>query len=85
MHKFSPAVSLVVDCADQAEIDYFWTRLAAGGEPGRCGWLTDKFGLSWQVVPRALPALLSRGQSVLNEVLKMNKIDIATLERVGEV
>ncbi len=85
MHKFSPAVSLVVDCADQTEIDYFWNRLAEGGAPGRCGWLTDKFGLSWQIVPRALPALLSRGSHVFTEVMKMNKLDIATLESAGEI
>jgi predicted 3-demethylubiquinone-9 3-methyltransferase (glyoxalase superfamily) len=82
-YKFTPAASLMVDCADQAEIDHFWSRLGEGGEPGRCGWLTDKFGLSWQIVPRALPALLARGGGVMPALMTMNKIDIAALERAG--
>jgi predicted 3-demethylubiquinone-9 3-methyltransferase (glyoxalase superfamily) len=81
--KFSPAVSLVVDCADQAEIDYFWRRLGEGGSPSRCGWLADKFGLSWQIVPRALPALISRGSSVMQALMGMDKIDLAALERAA--
>ena len=83
MYKFTPAVSLMVDCADQAEIDHFWSRLCEGGQPGRCGWLTDKFGLSWQIVPRALDSLLSRGGAV-QAMMKMNKLDIAALGRAGE-
>ena len=82
-YAFTPAVSLVVDCADQAEIDRFWSRLGEGGEPGRCGWLKDKFGLSWQITPRALPALLSRGPGVMKAMLDMGKLDIAALEDAG--
>jgi len=84
MYKFTPAVSLMVDCADQAEIDHFWSRLCEGGQPSRCGWLTDKFGLSWQIVPRALPSLLARGGGVMQAMMKMDKLDIAALERAGE-
>lgn len=83
MYKFTPAVSLMVDCADQAEIDHFWTGLSQGGAPGRCGWLTDKFGLSWQVIPRDLPALLSRGPGVMKALMGMDKLDIAALQRAG--
>ena len=82
-YKFTPAISLVVDCADQAEIDHFWAGLGEGGEPGRCGWLTDRFGVSWQVIPRALPSLLSRGPAVMKAMLTMQKLDIAALERAG--
>lgn len=81
--KFSPAISLVVDCADQAEIDYYWRRLGEGGTPSRCGWLADKFGLSWQIVPRALPALISRGSAVMQAMMGMDKIDLAALERAA--
>lgn len=83
MYAFTPAVSLMVDCADQAEIDHFWTRLGEGGQPGRCGWLTDKFGLSWQIVPRALPSLLARSPGAVQALMKMDKLDIAALERAG--
>ena len=83
MYAFTPAVSLMVECADQAEIDHFWSRLGEGGKPNRCGWLTDRFGLSWQILPRALPSLLSRG-GAMQAMLKMNKLDIAALERAGE-
>ena len=81
--KFTPAISLVVDCADQAEIDYFWRRLGEGGTPSRCGWLADKFGLSWQIVPRRLPTLLSCGPAVMQAVARMDKIDLAALERAA--
>ena len=56
---FTPAISLIVNCDEQAEIDGYWERLSEGGAKGRCGWLTDKFGVSWQIVPRALPELLT--------------------------
>jgi predicted 3-demethylubiquinone-9 3-methyltransferase (glyoxalase superfamily) len=83
--KFDEAISFVVDCRDQAEVDYFWERLAEGGKHGMCGWLTDKFDLSWQVVPRraielttdADPAKAARAMAAL---LKMRKIDIAAVE-----
>ena len=81
--NFTPAISLVVDCADQAEIDHFWARLGEGGAPGRCGWLTDRFGVSWQITPRALPRLLSRGPAVMKAMLTMQKLDIAALEAAG--
>jgi predicted 3-demethylubiquinone-9 3-methyltransferase (glyoxalase superfamily) len=84
-YKFTPAVSLVVDCADQAEIDHFWARLSEGGQKNRCGWLADKFGLSWQIVPRDLPALLSRGPAVMQALMKMDRLDIAALRRAGEI
>ena len=83
--KFTPALSLIVNCDDQAEIDAMWEKLAEGGQPGQCGWLTDKFGVSWQIVPRALPALLSGGDAeradrLMRAVLPMKKLDIAKLE-----
>src|SRR5580765_1594457 len=58
--SFSEAVSFQVDCADQAEVDHYWERLSEGGEEGPCGWLKDRFGLSWQIVPRVLPVLLAQ-------------------------
>jgi predicted 3-demethylubiquinone-9 3-methyltransferase (glyoxalase superfamily) len=87
MYKFTEAFSLFVPCDTQAEIDDLWTKLTAdGGEPGRCGWLKDKFGLSWQVVPTTLASLLSdpdpvRTGRAVQAMLKMNKLDIATLQR----
>lgn len=82
---FTEAVSFQVDCADQDEVDYFWDRLVDGGEESQCGWLKDKFGLSWQVVPTALPELLNqpdpdKGQAVMTAMLSMRKIDINALE-----
>ncbi len=83
--KFTEAVSLVVKCEDQKEIDDYWEKLSAGGKPGVCGWLKDKYGLSWQIVPAKIGELLQGGQSksnrVMAEVMKMTKIDIAALER----
>ena len=83
LHHFTPAISLMVDCADQAEVDHFWAHLGEGGAPGRCGWLVDRFGVSWQVAPRTLPSLLSRGPAVMKAMLTMSKLDIAALERAG--
>jgi predicted 3-demethylubiquinone-9 3-methyltransferase (glyoxalase superfamily) len=80
---FSEADSLIVTCDDQAQIDRFWARLSAGGSESQCGWLKDKFGLSWQVVPRVLGELMSdpeRARRVMPALLKMGKLDIATLE-----
>jgi predicted 3-demethylubiquinone-9 3-methyltransferase (glyoxalase superfamily) len=80
-HKFNEAVSLVVDCADQAEVDYFWNKLTAdGGQESMCGWLKDKYGLSWQIIPTALPKLIANPRA-MQAMLTMRKIDIATLER----
>lgn len=83
---FTEAVSFMVDCADQAEVDRYWDAFAAdGGEPGPCGWITDRFGLSWQVVPRALMQLLNDpdpkvAEAVMRAMLQMSKIDVAGLE-----
>lgn len=83
--KFTEAISLSVDCADQGEVDWYWSRLSAGGEEGPCGWLKDRYGLSWQVVPRRLPELLEDSDprvagAAMNAMLAMKKIDIAALE-----
>ncbi len=83
--KFTEAVSFVVDCASQDEVDAYWEKLSDGGQPGPCGWLKDRYGLSWQIVPTALPALLTdpdpaRGQRVMAAMLQMQKLDIAALE-----
>jgi predicted 3-demethylubiquinone-9 3-methyltransferase (glyoxalase superfamily) len=84
--KLSEAVSFQISCEDQAEVDYFWEKLTAdGGEESVCGWLKDKFGLSWQVVPTALPRLLADPdegvrERVMGAMMKMKKIDVAELE-----
>lgn len=82
--KFNEATSFVIDCETQEEIDFYWNNLTLdGGEEGNCGWLKDKFGLSWQVVPTVLPKLLSnpeKAQRVMQAFMKMKKFDIATLE-----
>ena len=86
VHAFTEAVSLVIDCETQAEVDRYWETLTAdGGQPGDCGWLKDRFGLSWQVVPRRLPELLTdpdpaRAQRAMQAMMQMQKIDIAALE-----
>lgn len=80
--KFNEAASLVVHCENQEEIDYYWTKLTEGGEESMCGWLKDKFGLSWQIVPSILGKLVSdpeKGQRVVHAFLKMKKFDILTL------
>ena len=84
--KFSEAVSLQVMCDTQLEIDYFWHKLSAGGEPGQCGWLKDKFGFSWQVVPSRLSQMISsaegeRRERMIAAVLQMKKFDLDALER----
>jgi len=83
---FTEAVSFVVNCENQEEVDYFWSKLSSGGEESRCGWLKDKFGLSWQVVPTVLPKMLqdkdaARAKRVMHAMLQMDKIDIATLKK----
>ena len=84
--KFTEAISLVVNCETQEEVDHFWTKLSAGGQEVQCGWLKDKFGISWQVVPIALMEMLgdkdpARSQRVMAAMLKMKKIDIEPLRR----
>jgi len=84
--KFNEAVSFQVPCETQEEIDYFWSKLSEGGEEGHCGWLKDKFGLSWQVFPTALPQLLmhenpKKAQRAMRSMLQMRKIDLAALKR----
>ena len=84
--KFDEAVSFQILCETQAEIDYFWSKLTEGGSEGPCGWLKDKFGLSWQVVPTIVPELLSdensaKAQRVMKALLQMRKLDIAALKQ----
>jgi predicted 3-demethylubiquinone-9 3-methyltransferase (glyoxalase superfamily) len=84
--KFNEAVSFQVHCETQQEIDYFWSKLGKGGQEQPCGWLKDKFGLSWQVIPKALPEMLmhenaDKAQRVMKSMLQMRKIDLAALER----
>jgi predicted 3-demethylubiquinone-9 3-methyltransferase (glyoxalase superfamily) len=84
--KFDEAISFQVFCETQEEIDYFWSKLSEGGSEGPCGWLKDKFGLSWQVVPSIVPELMSSGDAqkadrVMKQILQMKKIDIATLQK----
>ena len=83
--RFSEAVSFQIECADQAEVDRYWEMLSEGGEQGPCGWLKDRFGLSWQIVPSRLYELLrdpdtARAQRVMKAMLDMGKIEIAGLE-----
>ena len=85
MFKFNEATSLVVTCDSQEEIDYYWEKLTEGGEESMCGWLKDKFGLSWQIVPSILGKLMSdpeKGQRVMQAFLQMRKFDIPTLLNV---
>jgi predicted 3-demethylubiquinone-9 3-methyltransferase (glyoxalase superfamily) len=84
--KFTPAISLVVHCETQAEVDRLWAKLSEGGAPVQCGWITDRFGLSWQIVPNALGRMLqdpdpARAKRVMAAMLGMVKLDIAGLER----
>lgn len=83
--KFTPAFSFVINCETQQEIDHYWEQLSAGGQVQQCGWLTDKYGLSWQIVPVVLRTLLSdanaaKAQNVMTAMMKMIKLDIKTLE-----
>jgi predicted 3-demethylubiquinone-9 3-methyltransferase (glyoxalase superfamily) len=84
-YQFSPASSIVVECADQAEVDYYWDRLTDGGAEVACGWLADKYGMSWQIVPTAFYTLASdpdqgKASRVMAAMLSMKKFDIAALK-----
>jgi predicted 3-demethylubiquinone-9 3-methyltransferase (glyoxalase superfamily) len=86
--KFNEAISFHVACESQEEVDYFWDRLGAGGQIQQCGWLKDKFGVSWQIVPTALPKLLghpdrAKANRAMQAMLQMKKLDIAALERAA--
>lgn len=89
-YPFTPAVSFMIDCEDQAEVDHYWDALTAdGGAESMCGWLTDKYGLSWQVIPKALGRYLgdpdrAKAERVTRAMLEMHKIDIAALDRAAE-
>jgi predicted 3-demethylubiquinone-9 3-methyltransferase (glyoxalase superfamily) len=87
--KFTEAISFLVNCETQQEVDEFWEKLSAGGEKSRCGWLKDKYGLSWQVVPTILGELMSdkdreKSKRVMNAMLQMDKIDINGLKKAYE-
>ena len=87
--KFTPAISFFVNCETQAEIDELWERLSAGGEKSQCGWLTDKYGLSWQIVPSILGKLLAdrdpaKAKRVMEAMLQMHKLDILKLKQAYE-
>jgi predicted 3-demethylubiquinone-9 3-methyltransferase (glyoxalase superfamily) len=89
MFTFSPAISFFVKCETQEEVDQYWGKLSEGGERQRCGWLKDKYGVSWQIVPAILGQLLQdkdagKSTRVMNAMLKMDKLDIAGLKRVAE-
>jgi predicted 3-demethylubiquinone-9 3-methyltransferase (glyoxalase superfamily) len=86
---FSEAISLQIACADQTEVDHYWTRLVDGGEESQCGWLKDRYGLSWQVVPDALGELLSdpdreRATRAMRAMLGMRKLDVAALRAAAD-
>jgi predicted 3-demethylubiquinone-9 3-methyltransferase (glyoxalase superfamily) len=85
VYKFTPAISMFVDCRTQEEVDHFWEKLSEDGRKDRCGWLTDKFGLSWQIVPTVLNQMLRdpdpvKAQRVMEAMLKMDKLIIKDLE-----
>jgi predicted 3-demethylubiquinone-9 3-methyltransferase (glyoxalase superfamily) len=82
-YQFTPAVSFVVRCDSQQEVDHYWAKLSAGGSEIQCGWLKDKFGLSWQIVPACLPDLIKHPKA-LQAMLRMKKLDIAELQRAAQ-
>ena len=89
LFKFTEAISLVVNCETQEEVDHFWTKLSAGGQEVQCGWLKDRYRVSWQIVPTVLPEMLqdkdpAKARRVMAAMLKMIKIDIAALKRAYE-
>ncbi len=86
--SFTPAISFFVNCETQEEVDELWDKLSAGGQKERCGWLKDRFGVSWQIIPTVLGELLShkdraKAQNAMNAMLQMDKIDIAGLKRAA--
>src|SRR6266487_5635425 len=86
---FTPAISLFVNCETQKEVDELWEKLSQGGEPNQCGWLRDKYGVSWQIVPTVLGKMLqdkdpTRSQRVMQAMLEMDKLDIARLKQAYE-
>jgi predicted 3-demethylubiquinone-9 3-methyltransferase (glyoxalase superfamily) len=83
MFKFTEAISLVIRCDSQQEVDDYWSKLSAGGSESQCGWLKDKFGLSWQIVPARLPDLI-RNPKAMQAMLGMKKLDIAALEQAAQ-
>jgi predicted 3-demethylubiquinone-9 3-methyltransferase (glyoxalase superfamily) len=88
-HKFTEAISFFVDCKTQEEVDELWNKLTEGGEEGPCGWLKDKFGVSWQIIPTVLGELLGdpdpvKSQRVMQAMLQMKKIDIKALQEAYE-
>lgn len=85
-YQFTEAISFQVACEDQADVDYYWNNLSAGGEEGPCGWLKDKFGMSWQIVPTVLPKLLTdpdraKAERAMKAMMSMGKLDIAALQQ----
>jgi predicted 3-demethylubiquinone-9 3-methyltransferase (glyoxalase superfamily) len=87
--RFSEAISLLVNCADQDEVDYYWTKLSEGGAESQCGWLKDRYGLSWQIVPSAMAEVLSdpdsgRAERAMRAMLGMKKIDMAALRAAAD-
>lgn len=88
-YKFTEAISLYVNCESQEEVDYFWNKLSDGGQIQQCGWLKDKFGVSWQIIPSALPKFLNdsdreKANRVMQAMLQMKKIEIAKLKQAYE-
>ena len=86
---FDEAISLLINCADQAEVDYYWNALGAGGEESQCGWLKDKYGLSWQVVPAGMVEVLNdpdqgRAERAMKAMLGMRKLDLAALQAAAD-
>jgi predicted 3-demethylubiquinone-9 3-methyltransferase (glyoxalase superfamily) len=84
--KFNESLSLIVNCDSQEEVDYYWEKLSAGGQEGECGWVTDKYGVSWQVIPTAMTDLITnpdaeKSQRAMQAMLQMKKIDIAALQK----